>query len=400
MNWCIRYDFRLSLLHLTLTRSYLALDSCSLVILNIAIGGHNLTIVEEDTTPIEPIYNVPSFNIGPGQRYVALLNATQPSGSYWLEATVAERDIPNVVGRAIIQYDADEAVLPMEEPYHPPWNSGELCPNCGNTINPKVFPEYVGLTTPESEITRYTLVVSQVHDIGEDGKQTGLGWGVNNVSFAFTTSEPLIQMAVRAAKENGWPTEIPGTIDLPRDPPTPWNYTVSVGSSSVPNAGAVGVSVIRANKDQVIDIVLQNSNEPTDTHQWHMHGHSFWVIGQGEGVFDPEVDVPKFNLKNPGLRDTVTNWPNGWTAIRVIASNPGVWFFHCHILPHLQMGMAVALVVQADEIANFPDESASVQYCTMIDSLDIVSTGWLKGITLASVPMLFAVSTFMFIFAY
>ena len=246
----------------------------SLVILNIAIGGHNLTVVEEDSTPIEPIYDVPAFNIGPGQRYVALLNATQPSGSYWIEATVAERDIPGLVGRAIIQYENAEEVLPTEEPYHPPWNTGNLCYNCGNSINPEYFPEHVGLTTPESEITRYTLVVSQVNEIGENDKQTGLGWGVNNVSFAFTTPQPLIGMAVAAAKENGWPTEIPGTIDMPQDPPTPWNYTLPDGSPGVPgpNAGAVGLTVIRLNKNQVIDIVLQNSNEPTDTHQWHMHG--------------------------------------------------------------------------------------------------------------------------------
>ena len=77
----------------TLTKGHIFLFvACSLVILNIAIGGHNLTIVEADNNPIEPFYNVSSFDIGPGQRYVALLNATQPSGSYWLEASVAERD--------------------------------------------------------------------------------------------------------------------------------------------------------------------------------------------------------------------------------------------------------------------------------------------------------------------
>ena len=39
------------------------------------------------------------------------------------------------------------------------------------------------------------------------------------------------------------------------------------------------------------------------------------------------------------------------------------------------MGMAVAIVIQADEIADFPDETASVQYCTASDSLDMVSAG-------------------------
>ena len=355
------------------------------MILNIAVGGHNLTLVADDTTPIEPV-EAPYFNIGPGQRYAALLKATQPSGSYWLEATVIERNIPDLIGRGIIHYVGSEEVLPTDEPYHPPWNNTDTCAGCGHTINPESYPEFPALMTPESEIIRYTLVQNQVYYIGNDGSQTGLGWGVNNISFAFTTPEPLIGMAVKAAKENGWPTEIPGTIDLPQNPATPWNYSLPAGSLGLPgqNVGGKGISVIRANNNQVFDIVLQNTNMPTDTHQWHMHGHSFWVIGEGEGIFDAEKDVPKFNLKNPVLRDTVDNWSNGWTAIRLIAINPGVWLFHCHILPHLKMGMAVAVVIQADEIADFPYVTESVQYCNKIDSFEIAaddSTG--SGISIS-----------------
>lgn len=51
------------------------------------------------------------------------------------------------------------------------------------------------------------------------------------------------------------------------------------------------------------------------------------------------------------------------------------------------MGMAVAIVIQADEIADFPDETASVQYCTASDSLDMVSAG---SSLKASAPLLFS----------
>ena len=248
-----------------------SLAACfSLAILNIAVGSHNLTMVQIEGTPIEPI-DAANFNIGPGQRYAALLNATQPPGSYWLDATSAEHDMPGIIGRAIIQYVDAAEVLPTEEPYHPPWNAGTANPGGGNTIDPESYPEYGGLTAPESEITRYILVTTLVHEMGKDGKQQGLGWGVNNISFSFTTPEPLIGMAIAAAKENGWPTEIPGTIDMPQNPPTAWNYTLPGGSPTVPgpNAGAVGLSVIRANKDQVLEIVFQNANDPMDTHTWH-----------------------------------------------------------------------------------------------------------------------------------
>ena len=59
--------------------------------LNVAISGHNLTAVEIEGVNIEPIADVQNINIGPGQRYGLLLNATQPPGTYLLEATVVER---------------------------------------------------------------------------------------------------------------------------------------------------------------------------------------------------------------------------------------------------------------------------------------------------------------------
>jgi hypothetical protein len=66
------------------------IQSASLQMLNLAVGGHNLTAVEVEGTSIEPL-NVQNWNMGTGQRYGLLLNATQPPGSYWLEATVAQR---------------------------------------------------------------------------------------------------------------------------------------------------------------------------------------------------------------------------------------------------------------------------------------------------------------------
>lgn len=133
-----------------------------------------------------------------------------------------------------------------------------------------------------------------------------------------------------------------------------------------PNVGDVGLTVIRANKGEVLEIVMQNTwdlSGVSDIHQWHIHGHSFWVVGEGYGIFDPETDPATYNLENPVLRDTVNQWPLGWNALRVKLSNPGVWFCHCHILPHLTMGMAFAFVVQADEIEDYFVKADTVQYC-------------------------------------
>ena len=79
----------------------------------------------------------------------------------------------------------------------------------------------------------------------------------------------------------------------------------------------------------------------------------------------------KDNLVNPVLRDTVNHWPESWTAVRVILDNPGVWFFHCHIAAHLEMGMALTFVVDPSEMEDFPNLSDSVKHCEASNSLDI-----------------------------
>jgi uncharacterized membrane protein YgcG len=94
-------------------------------------------------------------------------------------------------------------------------------------------------------------------------------------------------------------------------------------------------------------------------HPWHIHGHSFWVVGSGVGSYDESlVNTTSYNLVNPLLRDSVTLWPLQWVALRFVADNPGVWFFHCHITSHLVMGMGFNMVVSPDAIDE-PSESVT-----------------------------------------
>ncbi len=41
-------------------------------------------------------------------------------------------------------------------------------------------------------------------------------------------------------------------------------------------------------------------------HPIHLHGHKFWILGVGSGVYNPRVDGSSLNTFNPMLRDTVT----------------------------------------------------------------------------------------------
>lgn len=72
-------------------------------------------------------------------------------------------------------------------------------------------------------------------------------------------------------------------------------------------------------------------NRTPMVHPMHLHGHVFRVLAEGR---DPAT-AP--------IRDTVSVPPNGKVSIEFLANNPGRWFFHCHNVWHLAVGMAQAV---------------------------------------------------------
>ena len=84
--------------------------------------------------------------------------------------------------------------------------------------------------------------------------------------------------------------------------------------------GDRGPSYIPLIEGEVVELVIQNArllNGGVDMHTWHLHEHSFYVVGLGFGTFDEETDPELYNLENPVMHDTVPVLPLGWTAIRV-----------------------------------------------------------------------------------
>ena len=102
-----------------------------------------------------------------------------------------------------------------------------------------------------------------------------------------------------------------------------------------------------------------------------MHGHKFWVIGTGKGAWNGSASqLAQLDTKGAVLRDTMTVIPDaekpfggqvrqggcGWTAIRFIANNPGVWPFHCHVTWHFVMGMQVIFLESTNKIPRPGDD--------------------------------------------
>ncbi|CAO1944080.1 unnamed protein product [Urochloa humidicola] len=60
------------------------------------------------------------------------------------------------------------------------------------------------------------------------------------------------------------------------------------------------------------------------------------------------------DLKDPVMKNTVALHPLGWTAVRFVADNPGVWLFHCHVEAHVYMGMGVVFEEGVDKVGRLP----------------------------------------------
>ncbi len=87
-------------------------------------------------------------------------------------------------------------------------------------------------------------------------------------------------------------------------------------------------------------VLIRFMNEGTMMHPWHTHGFRMHIVAR-DGA---ELGTAAFRADtlgvNPGER---------WDAI-IDCDRPGVWAFHCHILPHVEgpdgmFGMVTALVI-------------------------------------------------------
>jgi FtsP/CotA-like multicopper oxidase with cupredoxin domain len=93
-------------------------------------------------------------------------------------------------------------------------------------------------------------------------------------------------------------------------------------------------------------VLIRFMNEGTMTHPWHTHGFRMNVVARdGAPLGSAGFKADTLGV-NPGER---------WDAI-IDCDRPGVWAFHCHILPHVEgadgmFGMVTALAILPPDAA-------------------------------------------------
>lgn len=315
-------------------------STTALASLNLAIGNHKLVVVEADGNYVQP-FSVDDMDIYSGESYSVLFTTDQdPSKNYWISLSVRGREPKTPQALTILNYlPTSASKLPISPPpIAPLWNDY----NHSKAFSKKILAQTDSAKPPTTYDRRIILLNTQNR---VDGYTR---WAINNVSLVLPATPYLgsIKYGLKNAFDHKNPPEnFPSDYDVMKQAPNP-NSTFGNG-------------VYKLSFNSTVDVILQNANalaaNVSEIHPWHLHGHVFWVLGYGEGKFT-QKDETKFNLKNPPLRNTAAVFPYGWTALRFVADNPGVWAFHCHIEPHLHMGMGVVFAEGVDRVRKVPHE--------------------------------------------
>ncbi|KAH0470356.1 hypothetical protein IEQ34_000079 [Dendrobium chrysotoxum] len=312
-----------------------------------SIANHSLTVVGKDASYTKP-YSTNLILISPGQTIDVLLhtNASFPGRHY-----IAAKSYSSAIGvkfdltttTAILQYVNSSNQAEPLLPSLPEYNDTAAATAFETSLRSLASKEHP-VSVPQAVDQRMIITVAVNLLTCEPGKTCGgpngdrLSSSLNNISFVTPTTDVL----------DAYYKNISGVYGtgFPADPPATYNYT----GENLPGVllfprRATEVRVVEYNTS--LEIVYQGTNLLAgENHPLHLHGFSFYVVGRGFGNFDEEKDPLSYNLVDPPYENTVGVPKNGWAAVRFRATNPGVWFMHCHLDRHASWGMETVLIVK------------------------------------------------------
>ncbi|OEL37291.1 putative laccase-9 [Dichanthelium oligosanthes] len=325
-----------------------------------AVAGHRLTVVATDARYTKP-FATDHLMVASGQTVDALLHANRTAGGggyYYMAARTFSSDtnidFNNSTATAIVEY-ADATA------------SGRLAPA---PVFPATLPAVDDTAAAAAYTARLRSLASKAHPVdvpahadermfmtmavnliacAPNENCTGphgdhLAATLNNVSFQNPSAVDILRAYYYGGSGHGV-----YDADFPDRPPSFFNFT----DPGIPASGLVGPFTERGTRVKVlehgaaVEVVFQDTAVlGTESHPMHLHGYSFYVVGRGLGNFDEGRDPAGYNLVDPPLENTVAVPKGGWAAIRFRATNPGVWFMHCHFDRHVVWGMDTVFIVK------------------------------------------------------
>ncbi|KAK7434374.1 ferroxidase fet3 [Stygiomarasmius scandens] len=279
------------------------------------IDGHDMRIIEVDGTDVEE-FPIDMISVSVAQRYSILVTARNDTSANWAIHANMDTDMFDTVPDA-------------------------LNPNVTSSIS---YSSSASLTD-NGFVDEYALVEDTLLAPTEKINPPAATRTIE-IEVSFDTMDD----GTNHAMFNGI------TYNTPLVPAILSELTLGNNASI---ASAYGPSSFVVDHMDVVDIVIKNGD--AGKHPFHLHGHKPFLVGRATDYTsdDPELNPPiSDNQTNPVRRDTVHIPSMGSATLRVVADNPGVWFLHCHIEWHLEVGLAIQLIeapLQAQQFtANVP----------------------------------------------
>ncbi|KAK4270343.1 hypothetical protein QN277_023388 [Acacia crassicarpa] len=317
-----------------------------------SIANHTLTVVEADAVYVKP-FKTNIVLITPGQTTNVLLTAKSqhPNASFVIAArpyATGPAAFDNTTTTGLLEYKTKASLskfntkLPLFRTVLPKFNDTVFAMNFNKkvrSLNSAKFPAKVPKTVDRRFFFTVGIAILPCSNNQNCSgpNNTRVAASINNVSFVMPNTAMLQAHFFNKSKGVF-------TTDFPANPPVKFNYTGTPPSNIMATTGTKAV-VLPYNT--TVELVLQDTSIiGAESHPLHLHGFNFFIVGQGNGNFDPKNDPKNFNLVDPIERNTAGVPSGGWVAIRFLADNPGVWFMHCHLEVHTSWGLKMAWVVQ------------------------------------------------------
>jgi len=260
-----------------------------------------MTIIEVDGTDVEqsPIDLV---NVAVAQRYSVLVTARNDTTSNWVVHAnmdtsmfdkVPSTLVPNITSSVTYNSSAPLAPAQTVDAYHP-------------VDDMSLVPVQVISQPPRGTAVELLAAFATM----DDGTNHGL---FNNITY----NSPLVPAILSE---------------------------LTLGSNATV-AKAYGPTSFVLEHNHVVDIIVNNSD--TGAHPFHLHGHKFMIVNRAQDYTSSNqtLNPPlQEGQANPMRRDTIMIQPSASATLRIVADNPGAWFFHCHIEWHLESGLAVQFI--------------------------------------------------------
>ncbi|KAJ7253686.1 ferroxidase [Mycena haematopus] len=263
------------------------------------IDGHDMRVIEVDGTDIEES-PIDLLTVTVAQRYSVLVTARNDTTANWVVHANMDTDMFDTVpdslnpnSTASITYDASAPLNPV------------------GTIDAYSDVDDIHLV-PLVPV----LALSPTRTIELEVSFDTMDDGTNHAMFNLVTyNSPLVPAILSA---------------------------MSLGNNAT-DAAAYGPQSFVLEHMDVLDIVVKNGD--AGKHPFHIHGHKYQIVARSSDYTsdDPSV-ITMANQSNPLRRDTIQIESMGSATLRVVMDNPGVWFFHCHIEWHLEVGLAIQLI--------------------------------------------------------